>query len=94
MTDGLPRLRLWGVGTSRTLRPHWLLAELGLPYECREILPRSSSMQDPAFRALAPRGKVPILEDGGLVVGESGAGSPTADRTCWEKPSRSPTSCS
>lgn len=73
MTEGAPRLRVWGVGTPRTLRPHWLLAELGLPYESREILPRSAGMRDPAFRTLAPRGKVPILEDGELVVGESGA---------------------
>ena len=73
MTDELPRLRLWGIGTPRTLRPHWLLAELGIPYECRAILPRSSEMQGPEFLALAPRRKVPILEDGDLVVGESGA---------------------
>ncbi len=32
-------LRIWGVGTSRTLRPHWALAELGLEYESREVLP-------------------------------------------------------
>jgi glutathione S-transferase len=64
---------LWGVETPRTLRPHWLLAELGIPYECREILPRSSEMQSPEFLALAPRRKVPILEDGDLVIGESGA---------------------
>lgn len=73
MNENAPRLRVWGVGTPRTLRPHWLLAELGLPYQSREILPRSAGMQDPEFQALAPRGKVPILEDGDLVMGESGA---------------------
>ena len=36
-----PRLILWGVGTSRTIRPHWALHELGLPYDSRPILPRT-----------------------------------------------------
>ena len=73
MSQSRAKLRVWGVGTPRTLRVHWLLAELELPYETREILPRSAGMQDPEFQALAPRGKIPILEDGDLVVGESGA---------------------
>src|SRR5215469_18883206 len=42
MSDAPPRrLVLWGVGTSRTLRAHWALHELGLDYECRPILPRT-----------------------------------------------------
>jgi len=31
--DAPPRLVLWGVGTSRTLRAHWALHELGLAYQ-------------------------------------------------------------
>ena len=27
-----PKLTLWGVGTSRTIRAHWAMAELGLAY--------------------------------------------------------------
>jgi glutathione S-transferase len=64
-------MRVWGVGTSRTIRVHWALCELGLPYEAREIVPRTESMQDPEFRAVSQRGKVPIFEDGELVMGES-----------------------
>lgn len=64
-------MRVWGVGTSRTIRVHWALCELGLAYETREIIPRTESMLDPEFRALSQRGKVPILEDGDLVMGES-----------------------
>jgi glutathione S-transferase len=67
------RLRVWGVGTSRTIRVHWMLCELGLPYETREIIPRTERMQDPEFLQRSPRGKVPILEDGELLIGESGA---------------------
>jgi glutathione S-transferase len=50
-----------------------MLHELGLPYETREIIPRTDTMNDPDFLALSRRGKVPILEDGDLVIGESGA---------------------
>jgi len=71
--SGEPTLRVWGVGTSRTIRPHWMLCELGLPYETREIIPRTDSMDDPEFVKLCPRGKVPLLQDGDLVLGESGA---------------------
>jgi glutathione S-transferase len=66
-------LRVWGIGTSRTLRPHWMLCELGLEYETRAIIPRSETMNDPAFRKVSGRGKVPILEHGELMIGESGA---------------------
>ena len=50
-----------------------MLCELGLEYETREIIPRTSSMDDPDFRRLGQRGKVPILEHGDVAMGESGA---------------------
>jgi len=65
--------RVWGIGTPRTLRVHWILAELGLEYETRDILPHSDSMSSPEFKALSERGKVPIFEDGELMIGESAA---------------------
>lgn len=71
--SGSPGLRIWGVGTSRTMRPHWALAELGLEYETREILPRTPAMQAPDFLRVSRRNKVPILECGDLIMGESGA---------------------
>ena len=36
-----PDLTLWGVGTSRTFRPHWAMYELGLPYKMKPIEPRT-----------------------------------------------------
>jgi len=65
--------RVWGIGTSRTLRVHWMLAELELEYETRPILTRTERMEDPGFRALSGRGKIPLLEDGDLMIGESAA---------------------
>jgi glutathione S-transferase len=37
----MPDLTLWGVGTSRTIRPHWAMQELGLPYKTKPIGPRT-----------------------------------------------------
>ncbi len=65
--------RLWGIGTPRTLRPHWMLLELGLDYETRAVLPRSDAMDDPELLRWTRRRKVPFLEDGEVRIGESGA---------------------
>jgi glutathione S-transferase len=74
MTDRQPkRLVLWGVGTSRTLRAHWALHELGLEYECRPILPRSGETQTSEYTALNPRQKIPLLQDGDFRIAESPA---------------------
>lgn len=64
---------VWGAGTPRTMRAYWTLEELGLSYAVHPILPRTAAMDDPAFRRVSARGKIPILEDGDCVVGESGA---------------------
>lgn len=73
MTADARPIRVWGIGTPRTMRPHWTLAELGLEYEVEELLPRSPAMESATFKAISPRRKVPMLEHGDLIVGESGA---------------------
>lgn len=58
---------------SRAHRILWLLEELGLGYEVR-VYPRRSDMRAPAeLKAIHPLGKSPVIEDGGLVIAESGA---------------------
>ena len=64
---------LWGIGTSRTFRAHWALIELGLEYRCERIQSRSGETETPAYRRLNPRGKIPLLQDGPLVLSESAA---------------------
>lgn len=64
---------LWGVGTARTLRPHWMLHELGLEYETRRIGSRTGETQTVEFTHLNPRGKIPVLQDGDLILSESAA---------------------
>jgi glutathione S-transferase len=68
-----PNLILWGVGTSRTIRPHWAMHELGLPYTSYPIGPRTGETKTAEYTALNPRQKVPLLQDGDFAIGESAA---------------------
>jgi glutathione S-transferase len=68
-----PNLILWGVGTSRTIRAHWALRELGLAYETRAIGPRTGETKTAEYTALNPRQKIPLLQDGDFTIGESAA---------------------
>ena len=64
---------LWGIGSARALRVHWALIELGLEYRSERIQSRSGETETAGYRRLNPRGKIPVLEDGGLVLTESAA---------------------
>ncbi|NDZ17648.1 glutathione S-transferase family protein [Variovorax sp. WS11] len=66
-------LTLWGMGTVRNLRVHWMLAEMGLPYTFHAVHPRGGQTQDPEFLKLNPRHKVPVIRHGDLVLTESAA---------------------
>jgi glutathione S-transferase len=66
-------LTLYGVGTSRTIRAHWMLAELGLDYECRPIQSRTGETLAEEFLRLNPRHKIPVLQHVELVLTESAA---------------------
>lgn len=65
------RLQLWGGGTSRTLRAHWMLQELELPYDAHLIGPRTGETRTDSFRRLNPKEKIPVLVDGAFVLTES-----------------------
>ena len=64
---------LWGAGTPRTMRAHWILHELDLAYESRPIGSRTGETQTREFLRLNPSGKIPVIEDGDLVLSESAA---------------------
>jgi glutathione S-transferase len=59
---------------SRSQRILWLLEELNLPYRL-EIYQRDAktNLAPPELRAIHPLGKSPVIEDGELVLAESGA---------------------
>jgi glutathione S-transferase len=58
-------------GQVRDLRVRWALEEAGLTYRTRLL--EQGDQDQPQYRALQPFGQVPILEEDGLVMFESGA---------------------
>jgi glutathione S-transferase len=58
-------------GQVRDLRARWALEEAGLSYQTRLL--EQGDQDKPEYRALQPFGQVPILEEDGLVLFESGA---------------------
>jgi glutathione S-transferase len=58
-------------GLVRDLRLRWALEEAALPYEERLLGP--GEQNSPEYRALQPFGQVPVYEEDGLVLFESGA---------------------
>ena len=58
-------------GQVRDLRARWALEEAGLPYKTRLL--QQGDQDKPDYRALQPFGQVPILEENGLALFESGA---------------------
>ena len=59
--EGENTLEVWGVGTTRTLRVHWMLHELGIDYETHRIQSRTGETQTAEYLALNPKGKIPTL---------------------------------
>jgi glutathione S-transferase len=58
-------------GKVRDLRVRWALEEAGLPYRTRLL--DQGDQDKPEYRALQPFGQVPILEENGQTLFESGA---------------------
>jgi glutathione S-transferase len=58
-------------GQVRDLRVRWALEEAGLPYRTRLL--EQGDQDKPEYRALQPFGQVPILEEDGMVLFETGA---------------------
>jgi glutathione S-transferase len=58
-------------GQVRDLRVRWALEEAGLAYRARLL--ELGDQDKPEYRALQPFGQVPIFEEGGRVLFESGA---------------------
>jgi glutathione S-transferase len=58
-------------GQVRDLRARWALEEAGLPYRTRLLA--MGDQDKPQYRALQPFGQVPIFEEDGFTLFESGA---------------------
>ncbi len=67
-------IKLHHLNKSRSQRIIWLLEELGQDYQ---IVPyqrdATTNLAPPELKAIHPLGKSPVIEDGGLIITESGA---------------------
>ena len=67
-------LTLWGrLSSCNVQKAVWVLEELSLPYKRIDAGGSFGGLDDPAYRALNPHGKVPTLRDDHTVVWESDA---------------------
>jgi glutathione S-transferase len=65
-------LKLWGrVNSVNVKKVLWMLDELGIPYERSDAGMEHGVVDTPAYRAMNPNGRVPTLDDDGVVLWES-----------------------
>src|SRR3954468_21201085 len=70
---GFARVNKMAHGNTRDLRVRGPLEEIGLPCEIVGMDHPNHDLDSPAYRALNPFGQIPVIDDDGVVVSESGA---------------------
>ena len=66
-------MKVYYAPNSRAVRIVWLLEELGLDYEVERFALGDKAMRAPNYLQIHPMGRVPALEDDGVMLFESGA---------------------
>ena len=66
-------LTVYAFATPNSVKIPIALEELGLSYDLRPVNIRKGEQKSPAYVALNPNAKVPLLVDGDLILPESGA---------------------
>ena len=61
----------YGSPMSSAGRTHWMLAELGIPFEYKRVSVRDGDNKKPEFLAVNPSGKIPCIRDGEVMLTES-----------------------
>jgi len=64
-------LTLYGISASRAMRNLWLLEELGLDYRHEAVDYRQGGAATPEMLARNANGRIPVLDDDGLLLYES-----------------------
>ena len=65
------KIKLWGSGTARTLRPIWMAEEMDINYELIPIGPRTGETQTHEFTEINPKQKIPAMQCKELNLSES-----------------------
>lgn len=67
-------LKVWGRRSSFNVQKvMWLIGELDLPHQHIDAGGAFGGLDTPAFLAMNPHGRVPVIQDGGAIVWESHA---------------------
>jgi len=64
-------MKLYEFAPTRSIRARWVLQELGVEFEAISINLQAGEHRAPAFLAINPAGKLPVLVDGEQVITES-----------------------
>src|SRR3546814_7857986 len=66
-------LVFYGAPQARAVTVHWMLEELGVPFEMRAINLKKDEQKQPAYPAVNPMGKVPAIVHRGVAITEAAA---------------------
>jgi len=69
----MPKLTLYHAAPSRSSIVHWMLEELGEPYDIHLISFKKGENLKPDFLAVNPMGKLPTIKHGDAVITEAAA---------------------
>ena len=69
----MPKLTLFHAAPSRSSIVHWMLEELGEPYDIHLVSFKNGENLRPDYLAINPMGKVPALRHGDVVITEAAA---------------------
>ena len=64
-------LKIYGTAASRAARPLWVATELGLAYEHIPLPYLGGATRTPEFLKVNPNGRIPVVDDDGVLVWES-----------------------
>lgn len=62
-----------GVGETKDLRAQWALEEMGLPYRVHALDQVAGDLRSGAYGKISPFHQIPIIDDDGFIISESGA---------------------
>jgi glutathione S-transferase len=64
-------LKIYGIPRSRAVLTLWMAHELNIPYQLIEIPAGSEGSRKPEYLRMNPNGKIPFIDDDGLILWES-----------------------
>jgi len=64
-------MKLYELGPTRSIRARWTLQELDVPFESVKVNLPAGEHYSPAFLAINPAARIPVLVDGDFVLNES-----------------------